>query len=199
MSREISELAQKRTWAIMDAPPDTNIVGSRWTYSLKRDASGAITHYNARLIAQGFTQTLRVDYNDTFVPVAKFTSTQVMLALTAINNWEVHQVDVKNAYLNTTLTEDIYMVQPPSFVESSTCGKVCKLLKALYGLKQGGRCWYLHICEVFAKFGYTRCMVEHCAFYKKMGEAIIIVVMAMDDLTLASNSPSLLLGCKSDL
>jgi len=76
------------------------------------------------------------------------------------------------------------MSQPPSFVEPGMPRKVCKLLKVLYGLKQGGRCWYLHICEVFSKFGYTRCAVEHCTFYKKTGEAIIIIVMAVDDLIL---------------
>ena len=143
MSREISELAQtqKQTWAIVDAPPDANIVGSRRTYRLKMDASGAIAHYKARLIAQGFTQTLGVDYNDTFAPITKFVSTHIILALASINDWEVHQVDIKNAYLNTTLTKDIYMAQPPSFIDPGMHRKVCKLLKALYGLKQGGRCW----------------------------------------------------------
>jgi len=108
-------------------------------------------------------------------------------------------VDIKNAYLNATPTEDIYMMQPPSFVEPGMHGKVCKLLKALYGLKQGCRCWYLCICRVFIKFGCTCCAVEHCTFYKKMGKAIIIVLVAVDDLTLTSNSSSLLLGCKLDL
>jgi len=71
----------------MDAPPDTNIVRSRWTYRLKRDTSGAIAHYKARLVVQGFTQTLSVDYNDTFAPIANFASTHLVLALAAVNNW----------------------------------------------------------------------------------------------------------------
>ena len=108
-------------------------------------------------------------------------------------------MDIKNASLISTHTEDVYMVQPLSFVKPSTHRKVCKLLKALYSLKQGGRCWYLHICEAFAKSGYMCCMVEHCVFYKKTGKAIIIVMVAVDDPTLSLNSLSLLLGCKLDL
>ena len=105
---------------------------------MKRDAHGAIARYKARLVAQGFTQTHGIDYNDTFAPVAKFASTRVVLTLAAIHDWEVHQVDVKNAYLNATLTEDVYMAQPPGFARAGELESVCKLHKALYSLKQGG-------------------------------------------------------------
>ena len=121
----------------------------RWTYRLKRDANGTITCYKAHLVAQGFTQTYGIDYDETFAPVTKFTSTCVVLALAAIHNWEVHQINVKNAYLNAELTKKVYMAQPPSFAKVGQEGRVCRLHKALYGLKQGGRCWYLRICKVF--------------------------------------------------
>ena len=91
------------------------------------------------------------------------------------------------------------MAQPLGFIKAGHEGKVCRLLKALYGLKQGGRCWYLHISKAFAKFGYMCCQVKHCMFYKAMEGSIIIVIIAVDNLTLASNSPSLLLACKLDL
>ena len=91
------------------------------------------------------------------------------------------------------------MAQPHGFIKTGDERKVCKLLKALYGLKQGGRCWYLRICKAFAKFGYTRCTVEHCLFYKKTNDGIIVVVTAVDEFTLASNSTSLLTSYKSDL
>ena len=151
----------------------------------------AIAHYKACLVAQEFTQTHGIDYNDTFAPVTKFVSICIVLALVSIHNWEVHQVDVKNAYLNMELTETVYMVQPPGFVKTGHGSKVCKLVKALYGLKQGGRCWYLCSCKALAKFGYTCCQVEHCTFHKGMESGIIIVIIDVDDLTLASNSPSL--------
>jgi len=144
-------------------------------------------------------QTLSIDYNETFAPIAKFASTCIILALAAIHDWEVHQVNIKDTYLNMELTETVYMAQPPGFVKAGHEGKVCRLLKALYSLKQGSRCWYLHICKAFAKFGYMCCQVKHCAFFKAMEGGIIIVIVAVDNLTLASNSPSLLLACKSDL
>ena len=199
MKKEISELTEKNTWTIVDAPAGTNIISSRWTYQLKRDAQGAIARYKARLIAQGFTQVHGIDYNETFVLVAKFASICVVLALAALNDWEVEQVDVKNAYLNAQLTETIYMAQPPGFIEPGQVHKVCQLLKALYRLKQAGRCWYQRICKVFAKFGYTRCIVECCAFFKWVDNNVIIVVMAVDDLTLVSSSKTLLLQSKDEL
>jgi len=143
MQAEVGKLLSKQTWTLVNAPMGTNIVGSRWTYHLKRDAHGAIVCYKAHLVAQGFTQTQGIDYNDMFAPMAKFTSTRVVLALVAIHNWEVHQMDIKNAYLNAELTETIYMAQPPGFTQVSDTDKVCRLFKALYGLKQGGQCWYL--------------------------------------------------------
>ena len=100
---------------MVDAPPNTHIIGSWWTYHLKRDASRAISHYKACLVAQGFTQAAGVDYRKTFTPVAKFVSNHTVLALTTHNGWEVHQVDIKNAYLNAELTEVIYMKQRPGF------------------------------------------------------------------------------------
>jgi len=96
MQKEISELIHKWTWDIVDAPPDTNVVGSWWTYCLKREIHGAITCYKAHLVAQGFMQTHGIDYNDTFAPITKFMSTCIILALVAIHDWEVHQVDIKN-------------------------------------------------------------------------------------------------------
>jgi len=142
----------------------------------------------------GIHADLRIDYDETFAPVAKFASTHVVLALVAIHNWEVHQIDVKNAYLNAELTEKVYMAQPPSFAKAGQEGRVCRLHKALYGQKQGGRCWYLRVCKVFAKFGLYVLPGRPVHVLQRMECTIIIVVIAVDNLTLASNSPSLLLA-----
>ena len=111
-------------WELVNTPLGINIVGSRWTYWLKCDTSRAITCYKACLVAQGFTQAAGINYDATFAPVAKFTSNCVVLALAAHNDWEVHQVDVKNAYLNARLTEMIYMRQPPGFMPPGNEGQV---------------------------------------------------------------------------
>jgi len=104
MANQVSELTMKHTWELVDAPPGVNIVGNRWTYWLKCNANSEIVHYKACLVAQGFTQAARVNYNATFEMVARFESNQVVWAITAHNNWEIHQIDIKNSYLNVELT-----------------------------------------------------------------------------------------------
>jgi len=156
-------------------------------------------HYKARIVAQGFTQSFGVDYDETYAPVAKFASTCIILALATQNDWEVEQVDVKNVYLNAELTETIYMAQPPGFALPGHENHVFQLLKALYGLKQASQCWYKHICEAFAKFGHTQCAAEHCVFYRWHQGEIVIIVVAVDDLSLTSSSRRLLLKSKTNL
>ena len=118
----------------MERPLDPNIASSRWVFKCKRDAAGNIVRYKARLVVQGFTQAPGIDYDDTFAPIAKLTSNRIVLALAARNNWEIIQMDVKNAYLNGELTEEIYMCQPQGFDDGSGC--VMQLLWSLYGLHQ---------------------------------------------------------------
>jgi len=115
------------------------------------------------------------------------------------NDWEVHQVDVKNAYFNTELAEVIYMKQPPGFTLPGSEMQVCHLFKVLYGLKKAGCCWYHQICKVFTKFTYSQCVTEHCVFYKTVDGELIIVVITVDDLTLTSSSGPLLIRCKAEL
>ena len=124
MQKEINELTHKRTWTIVNAPIDTKVFGSRWMYQLNQDAIGAICHFKAHCVVQGFTQTHGIDYNNTFSPVTKFASTHILLALAATHVWEVHQVDIKNVYLNTELTETIYMAQPLGSIKPGDEGRV---------------------------------------------------------------------------
>ncbi len=106
--------------------------------------------YNARLVARGFTQTYGVDYNKTFAPVAKFTSIRCILALAALEDMEIHQMDVKTTFLNGKLEEEIYMEQLQGFVHQGGEHLVCKLHKSLYGLKQSPRAWNQKL-DVFLK------------------------------------------------
>jgi len=125
MAKEVSELTTKHTWELVDAPLGVNIMGSRWTYQLKHNANGDIVHYKAHLVAQGFTQATGINYDTTFTPVARLESNQVVLEIAAHNDWEIHQIDVRNAYLNVELTETIYMKQPPGFAPPRGKGQVC--------------------------------------------------------------------------
>ncbi|CAA7265260.1 unnamed protein product [Cyclocybe aegerita] len=103
------------TWELMDTPDGVNIVGSKWVFRVKKDAAGNVVRYKARLVAQGFSQVPGVDYFDMFVPVARLASIRAVLAIVAVNDFEIHQIDIKGAYLNGVLTSGkvIYMRQPP--------------------------------------------------------------------------------------
>ena len=99
-------------------------------------ADGSIDKYNARIVVKGYRQKEGLDYFDTYSPVTRITSIRMLIAIAAINNLEIHQMDVKTAFLNGDLEEEIYMEQPEGFVAPGKEKKVCKLVKSLYGLKQ---------------------------------------------------------------
>ena len=132
---ELAMINHFGTYTLVDRPPPgVNVVGSKLVFRTKRDAEGNIAKYKVRLVTQGFTQVPGLDYTDTFVPVSKLESLRVLLALAARENWEVDQMDVKNAYLNGELEEEIYMEQPPGFAKPGEEHKVCLLHKTIYGL-----------------------------------------------------------------
>jgi len=127
---ELDSLQKNGTWVVEDAPPDRNIVGSRWLF--KRKENG---RFKVPLVAKGFSQEPGIDFQETFAPVAKFTTLRVLLALIAENDWELHSMDVKTAILNGILEEEIYMECPEGVIEGSRGSKVCRLIKAIYGLR----------------------------------------------------------------
>ena len=139
IKEELSTLKDAGTWELVDAPEGVNIVGSKWVFHAKKDATGNVVHFKARLVAQGFLQIPGVDYFDTFAPVACLASIRAILAIATMEDYEIHQIDIKGAYLNGILTsnEVIFMKQPPGYA-TETPGKVCQLKKTLYGLKQSG-------------------------------------------------------------
>ena len=115
MKEEIQKLEKQDTWKAVRRPEGANIVGSKWVFRLKKDANGAVTSHRARLVVQGFSQIPGVDFDETFAPIARMMSIRTVLALAARHDWEIHQVDVKSAYLYGELEEHevIYMKPPP--------------------------------------------------------------------------------------
>ena len=167
IKEELAVLKAAGTWELVDAPLGANIVGSKWVFRAKKDAAGKVVRYKAHLVAQGFSQVPGVDYFDTFAPVARLASIQAVLAMAAVNDYEIHQIDIKGAYLNGKLTPDetIFMKQPPEYAAAGSGNKVCKLLKTLYGLKQSGRCWYQYLVEIMRVLSFLQCEVDQAVFY----------------------------------
>ena len=124
------------TWELLDLPPSAKPFGCKWIFKRKLKQDGSIEKYKARLVAKGFKQMNDVDYFDTFSPMIRITSIRVLIALASIHNLVIHQMDVKTAFLNGDLEEEIYMEQPENCVVPGKEKKVCKLVKSLYELKQ---------------------------------------------------------------
>ncbi|KAJ0522447.1 putative RNA-directed DNA polymerase [Helianthus annuus] len=134
MVDEIEALNKNHTWTLIPHPSFSNAVESKWVFRVKYHSDGTIERYKARLVAQSFTQIPGLDYSHTFSPVVKASMVRIVLSLAVLNNWKLHQLDVKNAFLNGNLNETVFMEQPPGFVSAGYPNHVCKLSKALYGL-----------------------------------------------------------------
>lgn len=128
---EINALHHTNTWELVDLPKGRKQVKNKWVFKLKENGT-----YRAHLVAKGFTQVHGIDYDETFSPVARYDSVRLILVLAAKEDWELHGMDVKSAFLNGVLDEEIYMEQPKGFAEAGLEDKVCRLIKAIYGLKQ---------------------------------------------------------------
>lgn len=132
-------------------------MGCKWIFTVKYNEDGSVNRFKARLVAKGFTQSYGIDYEETFAPVAKLNTVRVLLSLAANLDWPLHQLDVKNAFLNGDLAEEVYMEIPPGFETQTTRNKVCKLRRSLYGLKQSPRAWFERFTKVVKKHGYSQC------------------------------------------
>lgn len=135
-NEEYSSLIKNGTWKLTTLPQNRKAISNRWIFKRKYDQDGNISRYKARLVVRGFSQIAGLDYLETFAPVIKFTTVRIVLALVAQLDLECHQMDVKTAYLNGEVEEELYMEQPVGFVQKGQEDLVCKLEKSLYGLKR---------------------------------------------------------------
>jgi hypothetical protein len=127
MKSELGSMSKNEVWTLVDPPSDRKAVECKWIFKKKTDADGNVTVYKARLVAKGFRQGQGVDYDETFSPIAMFKSIQILLAIVAFYDYEIWQMDVKTAFLNGNIDEELYMMQPEGFVDPKDANKVCKL------------------------------------------------------------------------
>ncbi|KAL0315065.1 UNVERIFIED_CONTAM: Retrovirus-related Pol polyprotein from transposon RE1 [Sesamum calycinum] len=140
MAEELSALTTQHTWDVVDLPSNKIVVGCNWVYKIKTQEDGSIDQYKARLVAKGFTQEYGIDYDETFALVARLTSIQSLLAIATARKWKLFQMDVKNAFLNGNLSEDVYIQPPPWFSKFSSTivdlGSSPALMTMLYLLEK---------------------------------------------------------------
>ena len=154
----------------------------KWVYKVKRDENGGIVKYKERLVAKGYVQRPGIDFEEVYAPVARLESVRLVLAIAAHYGWGVHHMDVKSAFLNGELQEEVYVQQPPGFVNSKHKHKVLRLHKALYGLRQAPRAWNHKLDAELLGIGFTRCVNEHGIYTRGSGTQRLIVGVYVDDL-----------------
>ena len=204
LKSEYSSLIKNDTWELVPPPEGKNIVGSRGVLKVKRNEDGSIDRFKARLVAQGYSQVRGVDYEEVFSPVARYTSVRSLLALANAQDLEIHQMDVKTAFLNGSLDCEIYMSQPEGFVDPDRPNHVCKLKKSIYGLKQSARCWNTTLDEYLKSVGYCKSKADECIYVKSVKEAnghisLVILGVYVDDIIPVSNDPAMLNAEKAAL
>ncbi|SYW74145.1 uncharacterized protein UHO2_01010 [Ustilago hordei] len=173
-------------WEVMDLPPGMNTVDTKWVLEVKTDANLVPTKFKARLMARGFTQREGVNYAKIFAPVVPIQSIRGILAVVAVQDWEIDLVDVKQAYLNLNLHHNIYL-KPPIGTKVPP-GKVFKLKKGLYGLKQSGQEWNTEMDSHFQRIGFHCMPSTPCLYMRGTGNGITVITAYVNDMLIASPS-----------
>ncbi|XP_073148775.1 retrovirus-related Pol polyprotein from transposon TNT 1-94 isoform X1 [Henckelia pumila] len=186
MQEELEALDRNKTWNLVTLPRGRKAIGNRWVYKIKRDGNNQVERYRARLVVKGYAQKEGIDFNEIFSPVVRLSTVRVVLALCAVFNLHLEQLDVKTAFLHDDLEEEIYMLQPEGFAEKGKENLVCRLNKSLYGLKQAPRCWYKRFDFYIMSLGYNRLSADPCTYFKRSGDNdYIILLLYMDDMLVA--------------
>ena len=182
MEEEISSIQRNETWKLVPLPDSHKPIGLKWVYKLKKDIQGRIVKHKARLVAKGYVQRQGIDFDEVFAPVARLETVRLLISIAAHEGWEVHHMDVKSAFLNGDLEEEVYVIQPPGFEIKGEEHKVLKLHKALYGLRQAPRAWNSKLDKSMRTLGFERCSLEHAVYMRNQGKGNLIVGVYVDDL-----------------
>ncbi|GKD77225.1 retrotransposon protein, putative, ty1-copia subclass [Tanacetum coccineum] len=194
-------------WELVDLPPNGKTVGHKWLFIKKTDMDGAVHTYKARLVAKGFTQTLGIDYEETVSPIADIRAIRIFIAIAAFYDYEIWNMDVKTAFLNGYLNEEVYMEQPEEvymeqpegFVNQKFPNRVCKLKHSIYGLKQAYRQWNKRFDDEIKKFGFNQNCDEPCVYVKASGSYVTFLILYVNDILIMGNNIPMLQDVKSYL
>ncbi|GJT71912.1 retrovirus-related pol polyprotein from transposon TNT 1-94 [Tanacetum coccineum] len=186
MQEELNQFISNDVWELVPNPKNMTIIGTKWVYRNKLDENGVVSRNKARLVAQGYNQQEGIDYDETYAPVARLESIRILLAYACALDFRLFQMDVKSAFLNGFINEEVYVAQPPGFIDFAKPNHVYRLKKALYGLKQAPKAWYDRLKAFLIKHDYTMGMVDNTLFTKKKDSNIIIVQIYVDDIIFGS-------------
>ena len=191
MLDEFNALIKNETWELVPRPPDVNIIRSMWIFTHKEKSDGSFERHKARLVGNGKTQQVGIDCGETFSPVVKPATIRTVLSLALSKTWQIHQLDVKNAFLHGDLKETVYMHQPMGFRDKVYPDYVCLLKKSLYGLKQAPRAWYKRFADFVSAIGFTNSKSDNSLFVYRKGSDMAYLLLYVDDIILTASSDDL--------
>nr|GEZ72266.1 hypothetical protein [Tanacetum cinerariifolium] len=187
IQEELNEFKRLEVWELVPRPDKVMVITLKWIYKVKHDELGGILKNKARLVACGYRQEERIDFEESFASVARLEAIQIFLACVAHKNMVVYQMDVKTAFLNGKLREEFYVSQPDGFVDQDNPNHMYKLKKALYGLKQAPRVWY----DLLSLFLISKGSVDPILFICRNGNDLLLVQIYVDDIIFAASTPEL--------
>ncbi|GJW84650.1 retrotransposon protein, putative, ty1-copia subclass [Tanacetum coccineum] len=199
MNVEMQSMKDNEVWDLVDLPPNGKTIGSKWLFKKNTDMDGAVHTYKARLVVKGYTQTPRIDYEETLSPIADIRATRILIAIAVFYDYKIWKMDVKTAFLNGYLFEKVYMEQHEGFFNQKYPKRVCKLKHSIYGLKQASRQWNKQFDDEIKKFGFTQNRDEPCVYLKAKGSIVTFLILYVDDILIMGNHIPMLQDVKSCL
>ena len=190
MQEELNQFERNEVWGLVPRPNNQNVIGTKWVYRNKMDGN-IIIRNKARLVAQGYNQQKGIDYEETFAPVARLETIRMLLTFACYKNFILYPKDVKSAFLNGFINEEVFVEQPPRFESFNFPNHVFKLKKALYGLKQAPRAWYERLSKFHISSGFKIGKIDITIFIKPKDKEMLIVQIYVDDIIFSATNGSL--------
>jgi hypothetical protein len=190
MNDELDQIEKNNTWEMVHRLEGKNIIGSKWIFKNNLNEQGQVVRNKARLVYKGYAQIEGLDFDETFAPVARLEAIRIFLTYACHKRFKFYQMDVKLAFLNGDLNEEVYMEQPEGFELSDKPDLVCKIKKDLYGLKQAPHAWYHRLDTYLKDKGFKRGTVDNNLYIKTEGDDLLIVLVYVDDIIFGCNKDS---------
>ncbi|XP_075657613.1 uncharacterized protein LOC142627619 [Castanea sativa] len=184
--KKVEEALKDENWELVPRPKDTHVIGTKWIFKNKTNEDGEVVRNKSRLVAQGYTQVEGVDFDESFTLVARLESIRILLSIACVMNFKLYQIDVKSAFLNGLLNEEVFVEQPKGFQDPHFPDNVLKLKKALYGLKQASRAWYDRLTAYLVDHGFKRGQVDRTLFVKRDEKSLLVAQVYVDDIVFGS-------------
>ena len=189
---EISSHSLNNTWTLVRLPPGRECIPSGWNFKLKVDKKGVPYRRKARFFAKGYRQIQGIDYQESFAPVVRYDSLRVIIAIAAERDLELYQLDVKTAFLNGIIDEEIYIAQPEGYIEQGREDEVCRLNKSIYGICQASRIWNQTLHTALINFGFSQSTADPCVYHKIQSKHFLLAAIWVDDGLIAGSSTEII-------